>query len=246
VKIPPLRYKTPPPQGDDILPIIIPILNRFKLFEQTLTSLLENSYGDIYPIVIDGGSDPKTQQALEYLEEINAIKLYRMYARSGIGVCRNFGAAIAPNTHPYIYFSDADMYYTKDWDRIMINALDSVPQVGLLGAQRHPYHGLIDTLTISKTIKHKIEISDQQAGYSMMMTRDFWNQVGPFRTTSPTDIGIEDTDMCNRVRDAGKLIGALDPPVAIHTGIYRSDGSHTAGAQHIKDLISKHKHIIFE
>jgi len=71
----------------------------------------------------------------------------------------------------------------------------------------------------------------------MLLRRDVWTKLGPFPLTKPADYGIEDTDLCNRVRAEGLLVGSLVPPVLVHCGITRADGTLTAG----HDLIAQDK-----
>ncbi len=242
---PAARFRLKPPTGDNILPVIIPSFNRLKLLQQTLESLIENTYHEVYPIIVDDGSDKETMEFLEYLERIQIIRLYCMHRRSGVGVCRNFGAAIAPYTSKYIYFSDADVYFTKDWDKVMIKALEQHQKIGILGGQRHPFHGTDKTLEIPHHTANVIELSDQQAGYSMMMRREVWNQVGPFRAADPNAFGAEDTDLCNRMQQVGYLIGSIAPEVVVHCGLTRSDGKSALGVHYMRPWRSKYPHVYF-
>ena len=218
------------------LPVIIPTLNRLALLDQTLTSLFENSSHPIYPIIIDGGSTPAVRANIKELSDQHLIRYYPMKHKTGVGVCRNFGAAIAPIHHPYLYFSDDDIYFKPHWDTAMLKAYEQHPKLGILGGLRHPFHGRLETLACSNQ-NHEVVVSDQQAGFSMLIRREIWSKVGPFPITSPTDYGIEDTDLCNRTRSTGYLVGGLNPPVLVHCGITRADGTLTAG----HDLIAQEK-----
>jgi GT2 family glycosyltransferase len=229
----------PPP-----LPVIIPSFNRLKLLEQTLTSLFTNSTYPVYPIVIDNGSPSDFQTNLQELADQELIRYYPLPQTIGIGTCRNFGAAIAPS-HKFIYFSDNDVYFTPGWDEKMITTLQSLPKIGILGGLRHPYHGVIDTLSCPIP-GYQVTISDQQAGYSMLLKRTVWNEVGPFCLTGSKDYGQEDANLCNRFRAAGYQIAALDPGVIIHCGLTRADGTETVGQKQLQLEKAKYPQVYFE
>jgi GT2 family glycosyltransferase len=236
-----MNNKPSPPTA---LPVIIPNFNRLRLLEQTLTSLFENSVLPVYPIVIDNGSSVEVQANLQELADRHLIRLYALGHKTGIGTCRNLGAAIAPPSE-FLYFSDNDVYFETGWDKKMLDTLNRLPNLGILGGARHPHHGVVDILDCP-AVHTVVTLSDQQAGYSMLIKRSVWNQLGPFKHTKPTEYGQEDADLCNRFRAQNYLIGSLKPPVIIHCGITRADGTDTVG----KDLLQKDKvrrpGIIFE
>lgn len=92
-----------------IVSIIIPIFNRVHLIEETLTSILKQSFTDWECIIIDDGSTDNTIQVIE--EFVKNDSRFRVYRRpsdrpKGANVCRNIGIEKAKGT--YFQFFDSD------------------------------------------------------------------------------------------------------------------------------------------
>jgi len=83
--------------------IIIPAYNAEKYIEETLNSILNQSYNNYEIIVVD---DCSTDRTYEILEKYKEIKLFQTKTNSRQGVARNIGLDNA--TGEYILFLDAD------------------------------------------------------------------------------------------------------------------------------------------
>ena len=230
-----------------MLPVIIANHNRRELLEQTLDSLRDNSVGSIYTIVVD---DCSTEEGMrEFLESRKDIsKVIFMKKQCGPGVCRNFGVASIPVEYKYLYFSDNDVYFEKGWNKKMLYHYmateDTVPKpIGILGGARHPHHGVEDFIQFDGGVK--IDLSDQQVGFSLFMSKKVWCDIGPFIATELGEYGKEDTELCNNARAVGYLIGSMNPPVVVHCGIHHSEGSKTAGAEHLEEMQAQRPEIKF-
>ncbi len=231
---------------ESTLPIIIPVLNRPKLLKQTLESLAENTKFNFYPIIIDDGSEIHTAKYLEQLADNGAIHLIQNPATIGVGLCRNLGAAISPPTSPYLYFSDSDMYFTKNWDQVLLETAQQHQEIAILSGYQHPYHHTITSQKLSFSSRHELHLTHQQGAASMLIRRELWNQIGPFISTPPGHTGGEDVVLCDKAKACGYQIASIYPSVVIHAGITRPDGSKTAGAQHLMEQRQLYPHILFE
>jgi len=93
----------------DLISIIIPTYNRAHLINETLDSILKQSYHNWECIIVDDGSTDNTIQVLkQYLDLDNRFQYHRRpYDRpKGANSCRNFGFEISKGK--YIKWFDSD------------------------------------------------------------------------------------------------------------------------------------------
>ncbi len=90
--------------------VIIPYYNAEKYFDEALTSVKNQTVPPAQIIVIDDGSNKKSQ---EFLDSYSAeFDLIRLKTNKGPGFTRNAG--IAKATQPYIAFMDSDDIWVLD------------------------------------------------------------------------------------------------------------------------------------
>ncbi len=87
-----------------VFSIIIPTYNRASLIEQTIHSLLTQSYSEFEIIVVDDGSTDNTEQVVTSISD-RRISYYKK-ANEERGVARNFGVSKANGD--YVNFFDSD------------------------------------------------------------------------------------------------------------------------------------------
>lgn len=222
-----------------MLPVIIANFNRYNLLKQTIESLFKNSVRDIYPIVVDDNSDDEiTNNYLKELSDGKKIKLCKMRIRSGPGVCKTYGASIAPNSE-YLYFSDNDVYFEEGWNEKLLSALAFNQEIGILGGSRHPHHGVYIS-------ENGLDFSDQQVGYTMLMRKSVWNDIGPYDRGELGEYGVEDTEICNRCRALGLKIASLKQEVIVHCGLTHIEGTNTAGVEEMIKIKNSRPELLFE
>ena len=216
----------------DKLAIIIASWNRPKLVKQTIESCLKNSYYKPSITVVDNSDDPET---INYLESLKDITLFRwgdefphlrVESPDGfyypadqadspywnnqwsLGKTRTKGATLAPPSE-YIYFSDNDMYFKKDWDKIMIGVLEEREDFVLVGGIAH--HGNSFFAKINE--EYNLCTAGKQAGNSMLFRRAEWARIGYFPDYDEDSwMGYEITTHFN------KKIGVIDPEIVVHCG----------------------------
>ena len=87
--------------------IVIPIYNMEKSIENTVTSLLKQTYQNYEIILVDDGSKDRSGEICDYLANKNADYIKTIHTKNcGSGPARNTGIDIASGD--YIYFPDAD------------------------------------------------------------------------------------------------------------------------------------------
>lgn len=207
--------------------IIIATKNRLDLLRQTVQSVLSNTYEEYELIVVNDASVDGTEEYLKTLPD--GVRVVNMPDSKGCGAAKNAGAAIANGK--FLYFSDNDVYFDDGWLEKLIYTYHEHKNYGLriLGGDYHPHHGEAERREVFGQV---VRYSDQQPGFSMLMTKEHFNLVGPFTHGEVGKYGIEDTDICLKTTNAGFKVGSVVPHVIYHCGITNSDGEKTAGYEH--------------
>jgi glycosyltransferase involved in cell wall biosynthesis len=99
--------------------IIIPLYNKEDYIENTIKSVINQSFKDFEIIIVNDGS---TDESLNILKKINdsRIKIYSN-ANSGLAYSRNYG--IKKATAQYIALLDADDLWTNDYLACIFNLI---------------------------------------------------------------------------------------------------------------------------
>lgn len=108
------------------LSIIIPVYNVEKYLKKCLESILENTFQDFELIVINDGSNDKSEQVIldvkeKYVDKADKI-IYIKKENSGVSDTRNLG--IEKATGEYITFIDSDDYIEQDMFELMMEKLN--------------------------------------------------------------------------------------------------------------------------
>lgn len=89
--------------------VIIPVWNGAKYLEETITSVLDQTYENIEIVVVDDGSTDNSQELLlKFKHQITTVP----QENKGIGTARNTGVKNA--TGDYLAFLDQDDLWTKN------------------------------------------------------------------------------------------------------------------------------------
>src|SRR3972149_4170692 len=107
----------------------------------------------------------------------------------------------------YIYFSDDDIYFEPHWDSMLLKALNSPYNVGLVCGKKHPHHNEIKPHVSYEDIQ--ILFCDNIPGYSFLMRRKLFDEIGGFEKFPLGIYGFEDSRMVERVRERGFEITAV-------------------------------------
>jgi glycosyltransferase involved in cell wall biosynthesis len=92
-----------------LVSVIIPTFNRGYCLEESVRSVLQQSFTDFELIVVDDGSTDKT---LEVVARFPAVKLLRLEENRGVSFARNRGMAMAEGD--CIAFLDSDDLWEQD------------------------------------------------------------------------------------------------------------------------------------
>ena len=99
-------------KNKNYIDIILPNFNSSKFLNQTLKSILEQTYKNWRLVIIDDCSDLKTINILKKYIKDKRIKIFWLKKNKGAGFCRNY--AIKKTKSPYIAFIDSDDIWKKN------------------------------------------------------------------------------------------------------------------------------------
>lgn len=119
-------------EENPLVSVITVVLNGEKYLEQTIKSVLEQSYGNIEYIIIDGGSTDGTLQIIQKYNE--SIDYWISRPDNGISSAFNFGIEKANGV--IIGMINSDDWYEPDAVLKMINSYKSVNPDLICGAAR--------------------------------------------------------------------------------------------------------------
>ena len=107
--------------------VIIPVFNGEKTIEETINSILNQTFKDIEIIIINDGSTDATLEIIKNISD-SRIKIFS-YPNAGLSASRNRGIDRAKGE--YISFIDADDLWTPDKLELQWQALQSNPQAAV-------------------------------------------------------------------------------------------------------------------
>ena len=127
--------------------VIIPLYNKEKFVENTLKSVLNQSFINFEVIIVNDGS---TDASEEKVKQFNDDRIrYFSKENEGVSTARNYGITIAKSE--YITFIDADDLWHPDFLQEMFQNINRFPNQKI-------FSGAIEVETIAKTLKAQYSI----------------------------------------------------------------------------------------
>lgn len=235
------------------LPVIIASYNRPNLIRQTIESCLKNSYHNVELIVVDNSDDSETIKYLEFLENITLFRWPKLkhfphlQSATGevftpfkgclphtpfyhndwsLGKQRTIGEMIAPPSK-YIYFSDNDMYFMPNWDKVMVETLEKyedLVMVGGSGQHSSEFYAKFDE-------EYDVHWVSKQVGNTALFRREEWAKIGYFPDYD------EDSWMGGEIQSRfQKKLSVIQPDIVIHCG----ENSIIKGGVRTKGVVKTH------
>ncbi|OKH33364.1 glycosyl transferase family A [[Phormidium ambiguum] IAM M-71] len=107
-----------------LISVIIPVYNGEKTIQETIESVLNQTFSDLELIIINDGSQDATLDVVSHIRD-ERLKVFS-YPNAGVAESRNRGISLAKGD--YISFIDADDLWTKDKLESQLKALQENPQ----------------------------------------------------------------------------------------------------------------------
>jgi glycosyltransferase involved in cell wall biosynthesis len=222
--------------------IVIPVFNRPQHTLQTVTSLYKNTKRNSFRlIVIDDNSTVETAQLLRNLQEKYHFTLLRNDENIGPGESRNKACDYLTQdlaVLDYLYFSDNDVYFKKDWLEVLLNCYNQVrfKRIALLGASCHPYLKTNETMDLGE---YKVCTKDAISGYSHLITWEIWNRFRYFDSQRNLDKKTgrsDDWAFCQKLINSGFMVASIEPEMVIPCGMTDTYGDKAIGQETFKKV----------
>jgi len=190
-----------------LISAVVPIHNGAGLVEETLKSILNQTFDDFEVILVDDASTDDLRQLLERIRD-QRLRLLHLESNVGVANARNKGVAIARGQ--YIAFCDADdICHLQRFER-QIAFLTQNPNLGLCGTAFTCFSGAQDL----ETVRHPVTDEEIRStlmtgncfGMSTVMGKaDIFKSHAFDQAMSPT----EDYDLWTRLASAGVRMANL-------------------------------------
>lgn len=110
-----------------LISVIIPAYNSEKTIQETIESVLKQTFSDFELIIVNDGSTDTTLEIISSIKDPR-IKVFT-YPNAGVAVSRNRG--ISHSTGEFISFLDADDLWTADKLEAQLKALQENPEAAV-------------------------------------------------------------------------------------------------------------------
>jgi len=107
----------------NIISVIMPIYNTDEFLEQSIYSVLNQTYQDFELILINDGSDDDCKKIIDHFKTVDQrIKAYHFKKRVGVGSARNFG--IDKSSGAFVYFLDSDDFLKNNTLELLLENIN--------------------------------------------------------------------------------------------------------------------------
>lgn len=110
-----------------LVSIIFPAYNHEKYVQETINSIIAQTYQNIELIVIDDGSKDATFQKMQEMRKVCENRFARVYfkTRENVGVCKTLNELVSLSKGKYVYFTASDDVSKPDAISILVDFLDN-------------------------------------------------------------------------------------------------------------------------
>ena len=225
--------------------VVISLYNNAEYTKACLESL-EASRGEVpfRVILVDNGSTDGTRELLEAWQD--RAEVVRPGENLGFAKGNNLGATYG--TSPYLLFLNNDTVAEPGWLDRMVAEMDANPDIGIAGAKllypnRTVQHAGLEIINgVPDHVFRNAPEDDPQAnvardldmitGACMMIRRELFGTLGGFDSKYVN--GVEDVDLCLRVRDRGFRVRYVPEAVLEH-----HEGTSEGRYDHVQPNLEK-------
>jgi rSAM/selenodomain-associated transferase 2 len=177
-----------------MISIVIPVLNEESSIIRLLHHLNDfaKDANRIEFVVVDGGSRDKTLELLTRYSETNEdVNVKVISSEKGRGTQLNNGSKVA--TKDILYFLHADSYPPKNYDELIINAVDKGHPAGCFRMKFKSWHPWLIIIGWFTRFSWKASRGGDQSQY---ITKELYDEIGGYNTQIPI---YEDYDLISRL-----------------------------------------------
>ena len=195
--------------------IIIPVFNQFAFTYQCIKSIVKNTKGVSYEIIIaDDCSDDETTEAKKYFNNIRTVR-----TTHNVRFLLNVNNASKHAKGKYILFLNNDTQPQRNWLKPMVDLMESSDDVGIVGSKLLYPDGTLQEAggvwfqngnawnygngqNPNMPEYNYVKEADYVSGASLMIRTDLWKEIGGFDERY-VPAYCEDADLAFEVRKKG-------------------------------------------
>lgn len=113
--------------------VLMPVYNAENFLNQSIQSILNQSYSNFTFLIINDGSTDKSNEVIDKYLSDSRIELISLQENKGLIYCLNLGIEIIDSD--YIVRMDADDISHKDRIKMLVDIMDNFPNVGICGTR---------------------------------------------------------------------------------------------------------------
>lgn len=246
---------------EDLISVIVPIYNRDKYLNETILSVINQTYKNLEIILIDDGSSDNVLRIMKHYEKLD--KRIKVITQKNVGTCLTMKNALAFSSGKYIARCDSDDIneldrYEKQLKFLKENNFDMVGcyiecfGTGSEGQKRYLEQCVNKPMRTYEEQKNRILLGQPITGSTMFCKSDVLKELVPFEKDCSI---IEDFYLSVMIHKAGKRISILEEEklnYRVHnenlslSGDKRLLEKHTevAFTQLFKDIINESRRVI--
>jgi glycosyltransferase involved in cell wall biosynthesis len=190
--------------------VIIPLFNKEPFIQQTLRSVMEQTYEDIECIIVDDGSTDNSVNVVKMFIEENRLP-WQLISQSNSGQTKARNNGIQKSAGEYLAFLDSDDLWPSDKIELQVKAFDrNLNAVLILSA----YAIFRNAISVPRVVRHK-KVSKMNSRWLDMrgfgggleslglVKRSALDQIGLFDENLSTSSGL---DLSLRLQEVGDII----------------------------------------
>ncbi|HEY9635335.1 MAG TPA: glycosyltransferase [Coleofasciculaceae cyanobacterium] len=196
-----------------LISVIIPVYNGEKTIQETIKSVLKQTFTDFELIVVNDGSQDATLEIIDRIQDYR-LKIFS-YPNTGQAASRNRGFSLASGE--YISFIDADDLWTSDKLEAQLKALQANPQASVA----YSWTKCIDEsgefsrrgshISVAGDVHAKLLLVDFiESGSNPLIRRQALTEVGGFDESLPA---AEDWDLWLRLASRYSFVAVSSPQI---------------------------------
>ena len=212
-----------------LVSIIMPAFNSELFIEESIQSVVEQSYSNWELIIIDDGSTDNTSTLINTYKKIDKRIRHYKQINKGPAAARNNGIKRAKGK--YITFLDSDDMYLKNGISLLVNEIDHYDRIALIYAdlillnEKNQMQDRFVSEPLEKPqLYHQFLFSNPIIPSSIIVRKELLLSLGGFNENYPF---IEDYDLWLRIIEIAE-IGKLNEKVCIRrldSNIHKYNGS---------------------
>lgn len=211
-----------------LVTIIIPVYNQWDYTYSCLASILQNTEGISYEIIIaDDMSSDETVNINNYVENITVIR-----DGENRGFLLNCNNAAGYAKGKYLFFLNNDTNVQPDWLTTLVRLIESDPTIGMVGSKliypdgkQQEAGGIIWNDASGwnfgrlddpeKAEYNYVKEVDYISGAAILLRHDLWSQIGGFDERY-VPAYFEDSDLAFEIRKLGYKVMLQPQSVIVH------------------------------